>query len=118
MEEKIKTGTENMPEPQILSYNSFFKVTPVFMNDIQFVLGDMAYADVKKVMDVIIERNGVLPASVLNELIRTIAGMPYKYVYNIMNVIGQKDKFDKYFIEIDANGNPVKNDQDSSSGNK
>lgn len=110
MEEIKKTGTENMPEPQTLNYDVFFRVTQTFVNDIQLVLGDMSYADVKKVLDVILVRNGILPVAVLNELIRTIAGLPYKYVYNIMTLIGQPETFAKYFIELDANGNPVKKD--------
>ena len=88
-----------MPEPQTLDYNAFYRVTPLFINDLKLVMnnGNVAYVDAKKVFDKIKEFDGVFPSAILNEFIRDLGNFPYKVVSNIMRVIEQKDNFLKYF---------------------
>ena len=94
----IKKSSE-MPEPQTLDYNTFYRITPLFINDLKFVMsnGNVAYVDAKRLFDKIKEHNGVFPAAVLNEFIRDLGSFPYKVVSNIMAVIDKKENFVKYF---------------------
>ena len=91
--------SNEMPEPQTLDYNAFYRVTPLFINDLKLVMnnGNVAYVDAKKVFDKIKEFDGVFPSAILNEFIRDLGNFPYKVVSNIMRVIEQKDNFLKYF---------------------
>lgn len=88
-----------MPAPQTLDYGVYYRVTPVFINDLKIVMnnGNVAYVDVKKLFDEIKERNGVFPVAILNEFIRKIGAFPYKVVCPLMEAIEDKEKFEKYF---------------------
>ena len=94
--------SNDMPEPQTLDYGAFYRITPLFINDLKIVMsnGNVAYVDAKKLFDKIKEHNGIFPNAVLNEFIREIGNFPYRVVYNLMQVIENKDNFQKYFEYI------------------
>ena len=94
----MKKSSE-MPEPQTLDYNTYYRVTPLFINDLKIVMnsGNVAYVDAKKLFDKIKEYNGLFPSAVLNEFIRDIGRFPYKVVSNLMEVIENKENFPRYF---------------------
>ena len=102
--------SNEMPEPQVLDYNSYYKVTPLFINDLKIVFnnGNVAYCDAKEMFDVITQHNGVLPAAILNEFIRKLGNFPFKVVAGIMGVIDKNENFSKYFELIDLNKEKVK----------
>lgn len=92
-----------MPEPQVLNYNAYYKVTQLFINDLKIVFnnGNVAYCDAKKMFDTIKEYNGIFPAAILNEFIRRLGNFPYKVVSMIMGVLENEENFGKYFELID-----------------
>ena len=94
----MKKSTE-MPEPQTLDYNTYYRVTPLFINDLKIVMnnGNVAYVDAKRLFDKIKEYNGLFPSAILNEFIRDIGKFPYKVVSNIMEVIEKQENFHRYF---------------------
>jgi len=96
-EEKKVIGTSDMPVPQVANYNNKYKVTQLFRNDLDKVLGDMAYVDVKKVISILDDTNNVLTAALLSEFLHNLTNLPYKVVAPLMKVIENKDNFGKYF---------------------
>jgi len=108
---KMKKSIE-MPEPQVMNYKAFYKVTPLFINDLKTVMnnGNVAYCDAKKLFDVINEHNSILPAAILNEFIRSLANFPYKVVSGLMSVIEKDENFKKYFELLEpAKNNTINN---------
>ena len=105
----MKKSSE-MPEPQTLDYNTYYRVTPLFINDLKIVMnsGNVAYVDAKKLFDKIKEYNGLFPFAVLNEFIRDIGRFPYKVVSNLMEVIENKENFPRYFEFIKPQQNKEK----------
>ena len=93
-------GTSDMPSPKTVTYETFYRVTQVFVNDLKTVLQDAAYADVKQFLDLIKSYNNILPIAVLNEFLNKLSTMPYKMVAPIMAVIENKDLFPKYFEDV------------------
>lgn len=93
-------GTSDMPEPEVINYNTFYKVTPIFINDLHIVLGEVAYADAQKFFNMIASYNNILPVSAVNELLRMLSTMPYKYVAPLMNAVNVEENFKKYFEEM------------------
>lgn len=97
--------SNEMPEPQVMNYDVFYKVTPMFINDLKIVMtnGGVAYVDAKKIFDKITENKMILPSALLNELVRDLGRLPYKVVANLMQILEDKEKFSKYFelIQLD-----------------
>ena len=88
-------GTSDMPLPQTMNYYATYKISKLFINDFRRTFQDISYADYKN-LEQYISRD-VIPAAVLNELIRTIATYPYKYVAGLMRALENKELFKKYF---------------------
>ena len=88
-------GTSDMPTPQTMNYHAVYRINQVFINDFRRTFQEISYVDYKK-LEKYISRD-TIPAGVLNELIRTIASYPYKYVVNLMRAIENKETFSKYF---------------------
>ena len=86
-----------MPEPQVINYGQHYKVTNLFVNDLKKVLADVAYVDAQKFFNKITENDYVLPISAVNEMIRDLGNLPYKYVSAFMGVINNPENFVKYF---------------------
>ena len=93
-------GTSDMPPVQVLQYETYYKVSQVFINDLKIVLQDAPYADVKPFFDFLKSYNGILPAAMLNEFLNKLAAMPFRMVSPIMEVIENKNLFPKYFEDI------------------
>lgn len=93
-------GTSDMPQPEILNYETYYKVMPVFVHDLKIIMQDVAYADAKPFFDFLINYNYMLPAAILQEYINMLAKMPFNTVSPIMNVINNKNLFPKYFEHI------------------
>lgn len=92
-------GTSEMPVPQTLNYNDAYKVTDEFKTDLTVALSDMAYVDAEKIFAKIREHNGEFKIGPLNEFIKELGYLPYKYVWNIMKKI--QSSFNLYFVKID-----------------
>lgn len=93
-------GTSDMPQPKTVTYEIFYRVTQVFINDLKTVLQDAAYADVKQFLDFLKNYNNILSTAVLNEFLNKLSSMPYRMVSPIMAVIENKDLFPKYFEDV------------------
>ena len=93
-------GTSDMPPAKTVNYETFFRVTQIFINDLKIVLQDAAYADVKQFLDYLKKYNFVLPVATLNEFLNKLSNMPYRMVSPIMTVIENKDLFPKYFEDV------------------
>lgn len=92
--------SSEMPEPQVMNYAQHYRVTQLFVNDLKKVLADVAYVDAQKFFNKITENNYILPIASVNEMIRDLACLPYKYVSAFMTVINNKENFLKYFEPI------------------
>ena len=88
-------GTSDMPTPQTMNYQASYKISQLFVNDFRRTFQEISYADYKN-LERYISRD-VIPAALLNELIRTIATYPYKYVAGLMRALENKETFKKYF---------------------
>ena len=88
-------GTYDMPTPQTMNYQASYKISQLFVNDFRRTFQEIAYADYNN-LERYISRD-VIPAALLNELIRTIATYPYKYVAGLMRALENKESFKKYF---------------------
>ena len=95
-------GTSDMPPVQVLQYETYYRVSQVFVNDLKIVLQDAAYADVKPFFDFLKNYNFILPAAILNEFLNKLAAMPFRMVSPIMEVIENKNLFPKYFEDVTA----------------
>lgn len=93
-------GTSDMPQVHIFNYSSAYKITPIFVNDLKIVVGDMPYVEVKKIFDTIDKCNGVFSGAALNEFLYELSMLPYKTIMPLMKVIENKDKFGKYFEPV------------------
>ena len=122
-ENKQIIGTEDMPQPEVLAYETTFQVTNVFVNDLKIILKDVAYADAKQYFDFLSHYNYVLPIAILNEFLKRLSDLPYKYVSKLFDIIQNKDLFPKYFIDITPKQNqtptaPVEKSKQAKSTNK
>ena len=96
-----QTGTSEMPLPQTITYELKYQVTDLFKRDLETILADVAYIDAIKFFKMIEGHNSVFTAAVLNEFVRSIAMLPYKVVSPLMKVFEDKEKFAKYFKQIE-----------------
>ena len=103
MEEKTTTpvGTSDMPAPQIFSYDKSYIITDMFKKDLTTVLKELPYADAARFIDGINMYPQGIPAAVLNEFIRALGNLPYKYVEPLMKALSVKENFEKYFKLIE-----------------
>lgn len=92
--------SKDMPVAQTFNYAATYKATPLFVNDLKKVLGDVAYIDAIELFKELEDREYVFPAAALNEFIMKIESFPYRYVNPIMEVINREDCFLKYFEVI------------------
>lgn len=93
-------GTSDMPQVETLSYETYYKVSPVFINDLKIIMQDVAYADAKPYFDFLANYNYVLPVAILQEYINMLGKMPFGTVAPIMDVINNKNLFPKYFEDV------------------
>lgn len=91
------TGTADMLEPQTMEYSMKYHLTDVFMNDLQTVLKNSPYIELKTLLDYISGKDRIFTIAQLNEFIRTLASFPYKTICPLMKVIEDKNKFPHYF---------------------
>lgn len=94
-------GTSDMPLPQTITYEISYQVTDLFKRDLETILADVAYVDAMKYVKMIESHNSVFTAAVLNEFIRSLTLLPYKVVSPLMKILDDKEKFAKYFKQID-----------------
>lgn len=90
-----------MPLPQTITYEISYQVTDLFKRDLETILADVAYVDAMKYVKMIESHNSVFTAAVLNEFIRSLTLLPYKVVSPLMKILDDKEKFAKYFKQID-----------------
>lgn len=95
-------GTSEMPQSETLNYDVTFHATKVFLNDLKIILKDVAYADAQPYFDFLEHYNYTLPIAVLNEYLKQLSNLPYKYVNQLFQIIQNKDLFPKYFEEVTA----------------
>ena len=93
-------GTSDMPTPQTFTYEKSYTISELFKKDLLSVAKELPYADAKVFLDEINMYPQGMPASVLNDYVRALGRLPYKYIAPLMNSINNKDNFEKYFIEI------------------
>ena len=98
--------SSEMPEPQVMDYRQHYRVTSLFVNDLKRVLSEVAYVDAEPFFKKIEESNGIMCISAVNELIRDLGRLPYKYVNTIMKIINTSENFVKYFEPL-----PIPEDQ-------
>ena len=103
MEENItnNAGTSDMPAPQIFNYGKNYKITDLFRNDLMTVLKEIPYVEAKKFLDGLDMYKEAIPIAALNEFIRALGTIPYKYFANFMRILEKKENFEKYFIELE-----------------
>ena len=100
-EQNTSVGTSDMSLPQTMNYSVKYKVTPVFMNDLETVLEDLAYADAVKFLDVIKNNDGIFFAVALNEFVNSLSRLPYKVISPLMRALSSEENFKKYFERIE-----------------
>ena len=103
MAEKSKAiGTSDMPLPQTIAYDNRYQVTDLFKKDLETILADVAYVDAMKFFRVIDAHNSIFTAAI-TEFLRSLTMLPYKVVVSpLMKVLDDKDKFAKYFKQIQS----------------
>lgn len=102
-------GTSDMPPVETLNYETYYKVSSVFINDLKIIMQDVAYADAKPYFDFLANYNYVLPIAVLQEFINMLGKMPFGTVAPLMDVINNKNLFSKYFEDITLKLTKVQN---------
>ncbi len=98
---ELAKSTE-MPEPDVMNYSQYYKLSDLFINDLRKVLADVPYVEAQKFFKKIDDCKRIMPISQLNEFIRDISYLPYKVVNGIMTVIQNKDNFIKYFHPMEV----------------
>jgi hypothetical protein len=93
-------GTSDMPHVETLKYETYYKVSPVFMNDLKIILQDVAYADAIQYFDFLKNYNYILPVAVLQEFINMLEKLPFGVVSPIIEVIKNDKLFPKYFEDV------------------
>lgn len=99
-------GTSEMPKPQVLDYNLLFKMTEKFIADLAGTIAELPYCEAKKFSDVVEKYVNVIPIGIVNELIRMISTIPYKYAAPIMHNI--ETAFNEYFVQVEIKNNEEK----------
>lgn len=92
-------GTADMPVPQTVNYSEMYDVKQEFINDVYTLVRDMAYADAKQILDYITSCGTRICVAQLNELIRMLSGIPYRYIAPVMQNIERNGE--KYFVKVD-----------------
>jgi hypothetical protein len=105
-------GTSDMPTPEVLDYEQVFKVSPIFVNDLKIVLQEVAYADAQPFFEFLKNYDYVLPVAVLNEFLRKLSTLPYKYVNQIFAIITNQELFGKYFELLQLQQQPQQPQQE------
>lgn len=100
VQETALKGTSDMPNPETLTYENMYKVSPVFKNDLKKTLESLPYVEAKKFFDVLETNNDTLPAALLSEFLRGLGMLPYKYVNPLMKAIEKKEAFEAYFVLV------------------
>lgn len=93
-------GTSDMPQVETLNYETYYKVSPVFVNDLKIILQDVAYADAVQYFDFLKSYNYILPVAILQEFINMLGKLPFGTVSPIMEVINNQNLFPKYFEDV------------------
>ena len=88
-------GTSDMPEPQIIDYSSTYSVTEQFKRDLILTINELPYIEARQILEYYEKYNWSIPTNILNESIRHISRLPYKYVCGIMKNI--ETNFSNYF---------------------
>lgn len=99
--EKKQKGTEEMPEPELVNYETYYRVNDIFVNDLKVCLGDMAYVEVQKYLNFLSNYNNILPVASLNEMIRMLGNEPFRMVNPLMVALNNSENFNKYFTQLD-----------------
>lgn len=99
-ENAIHGGTADMPLPKIMNYSDQFKITPLFIRDLETVLGDLPYIEAKRYIDTVKANDSVMHASVLNEFITSLQSLPYRVILPLMRALSIQENFNKYFEKI------------------
>ena len=99
MAEILKSS--DLKEVKTMNYDLFYRLTPVFINDLKKTLNDVAYVDAQKLLSKIETLHGIFPVAILNEFLADLRNLPYGIVSPLMAVINQKEYFVQYFEEID-----------------
>lgn len=98
MQENAQNGTSDMPNPQIANYNERYKIQDQFVKDVFTLVQDMAYVDAKQIMESIAQFNGEITLGPLNELIRNLSSIPYRFIAPVMHIIETAPQ--KYFVMV------------------
>ena len=94
--------SSEMPEPQVMNYSQYYKLSDLFVNDLKKVLADVAYVDAQKFFDKINKAdNRTMPIAQVNEFIKDLSYLPYRVVAQLMSVINNKENFLKYFVPVE-----------------
>ena len=103
MEEKSTkpVGTSDMPTPQTFAYEKSYIVSDLFKRDLTAALNELPYADAAPFIDGINMYPQGMPAAALNEFIRALGRLPYKYIAPLMKALDNKENFEKYFKLIE-----------------
>lgn len=78
---------DTMPQPQIVDYEKYFKISELFKTNLNAALKNMPVEEVSDIIKIVENCNDVLPLAVMNETVQRISKMPYKYVKTFMRVI-------------------------------
>lgn len=91
-------SSDKMPAPTTVNYDQYFKITPLFIENINIALTNVDSADSLNIKETIEKNEGVLPIAIVNEIIHKVSKMPYRYAKTFMNVIETNQSL--YFVPV------------------
>lgn len=104
-EETEKTTVTNelsseMPEPMVMDYEIAYTITEKFKEDLIISISELPYVVCEGLIKFVEDNKEHVELGVLNEYIRKIAQLPYRYVNGLMTNIQNPQTQPIYFTPI------------------
>lgn len=92
--------SKKMPEPATMDYSKKFKILDPFITDLQISLGDLEFSKADAFIRFAASKKGGISIADLNEFVKKIEQLPYRFVAPLMANIRNRETFVQYFEEI------------------
>ncbi len=90
---------EKMPEPATIDYTRKFKILDAFITDLQISLGDLEFSKADAFVRFAVSKKEEISIADLNEFIKKIEQLPYRFVAPLIANIRNQETFVQYFEE-------------------
>lgn len=101
-EETVETNglSSEMPEPVVMDYEIAYTITEKFKEDLIISISELPYVVCEGLIKFVEDNKTHVELGVLNEYIRKIAQLPYRYVNGLMANIQNPQTQPIYFTPI------------------